>query len=97
MATAQVVYDFLVEYINKNGGVSRNWYAGIATDVEQRLFSDHNVDKQYGKWAHHTTDTENEARTVEKALLDLGCDGGSGGGDRPKTVYVYWKTPNTRE
>lgn len=61
------------------------------------VFSDHGVDKNQGQWAHHTTDTEDEARVVEKALFDLGCDGGTGGGDRPKTVYVYWKTVNTRE
>ena len=29
-----------------------------------------------------------DARTVEKDLCELGCDGGPGGGDKT-TVYVY--------
>jgi hypothetical protein len=96
MAKAQEVYDFLIKYMDNYGGASNNWYAGITSDVEQRLFSEHGVSRQ-GRWAHHTADSEKGARNVEEALLKIGCDGGTGGGLNPCTVYVYWKTSNTVE
>ena len=37
--------------VQNNGGVYSNWYVGIASDIEQRLFGDHNVDKEKGQWA----------------------------------------------
>ena len=96
MASSNDVYAYLVAYIDKTGGAYSNWYAGIATDVKQRLFTEHNV-SQSGRWAYITADTVDAARSVEKSLLQLGCDGGTGGGDSPKTVYVYLKSNETRE
>ncbi len=96
MNTPQGVYDFLLQYINSHGGPWNNWYVGIATNPEQRLFGDHNVQRT-GAWAYDYTETEEGARAVEKALLTLGLDGGIGGGITPKAVYVYKKSLITRE
>jgi len=48
-------------------------------------------------WFIHRPCASNEAaRNVEKALLDLGCDGGTGGGgDDAIYVYAYLKTSVT--
>ena len=91
------VLTFLTNYTNKNEQPSlRNWYVGIASNVEARLFSDHNVDKQNGLWAHSTADSDSIARAVDADLLAEGLDGGAGGGDdTTKTVYVYVKTSST--
>ncbi len=88
---------FLTDYINKNEQPSlRNWYVGIASDVNVRLFGDHNVNEQSGIWAHSPTDTAKIARAVETELLAEGLDGGTGGGDdTTKTAYVYVKTGST--
>ncbi|MCH8944602.1 MAG: hypothetical protein IH910_07415 [Proteobacteria bacterium] len=91
------VSTFLTNYINKNEQPSlKNWYVGIASDVKDRLFSDHNVTKDGGLWAHSPADTAAIARAVEAELLAEGLDGGKGGGDdTTKSVYVYVKTSST--
>lgn len=43
--------------------------------------------KTTGSYIGHATSSE-AARNVEKAFLDNGCDGGTGGGD-DDAVYVY--------
>ena len=74
---------------------NEQWYVGIASDVEARLFSDHNVYRNE-PWATSEADTEEIARSVEKHFLDAGCDGGPGGGDSgTKIVYVYLKSSRT--
>ena len=91
------VLTFLTNYINKREQPSlKDWYVGIASDVKDRLFNDHNVDKDNGLWAHSTADSSSIARAVESALLADGVDGGKGGGDdSTTTVYVYVKTSGT--
>ena len=85
---AQTAYDKIVAHINKQGGSYSSWYAGITSDWEGRLFGDHQVPrKDYWRTVHQCF-TDTDARYVERALLNLGCDGGSGGGDL-STVYVY--------
>jgi len=71
------------------------WYIGITSDPDQRLFTDHKV--QYdGEWIYAPTDSNGEARLVEKYFLGLGFDGGTGGGDyTSKIVYLYKKTSLT--
>ena len=94
---AQSLYNFLMAHITKCGGLVSEWYAGIATSPEDRLFSDHNVDKANGQWAYEKATNEEEARSAEKMLLFAGCDGGDGGGITPTYVYVYRKTGSTRQ
>ena len=86
--TAKEVFDGIVAHINKQGGAYSSWYCGIASNWVSRLFEDHQVPKEGHPYiARHCYDNES-ARNVEKALVELGCDGGAGGGD-DTTIYVY--------
>ena len=96
MASEAEIKAEMKAYIDKRGGPYSSWYAGIAADPKDRLFSDHGVDKDNGAWIFRTSSTADEARRVEEYLIALGCDGGGGGGDAAtKAIYAYKKTPNT--
>lgn len=84
--TAQQLYDDIVKYVGVDN--LANWYVGIASDIEQRLFGDHAVHKVNHMWIHGRTLSAEHARSVETALIKLGFDGGTGGGDST-TVHVY--------
>jgi len=90
--TAQQAYDGIVAHINKQiqggGGKYSDWYCGVASNWEERLFKGHNVPQgEYWRTVRRCY-THTDARSVEANLLQLGCDGGKGGGDET-TVYVY--------
>ena len=73
-------------------------YIGITSDVNRRLFGFHNVDEEHNLWIHCPADNIRTARMVEKYFLDLGMQGGDGGGnDNSTTVYCYEVTKYTRE
>lgn len=91
MMTQKLIAD-ISNYIGSNYG---SWYIGITSDPRKRLFTDHKVDEK-GSWIYGEVDTNDLARSVEQYFLDLGCDGGPGGGDyTSKIVYAYLKTYNT--
>jgi hypothetical protein len=95
--TAHQVYEGIKGYMDKQGKPYPAWYAGIASDAKTRLFVGHNVSEANGKWAYDQCSTNQDARDAEAALLNLGCEGGSGGGDQSSTyVYAYFKTPGTK-
>lgn len=97
MYNLKIVNDILV-YVDECGWGKYGWYVGIATDIEKRLFSDHNVNKESEPWIYKLTNSENEARETEKELLArLSFKGGPGGGDKPLYVYAYKITPDTKE
>ncbi|MBU0707908.1 hypothetical protein KKG41_06065 [Patescibacteria group bacterium] len=82
------------KHANDEGSGYPNWYCGIATDPIQRLFSEHNVPKGEGQawWIKGNAGSEQNARDTEDYLLQLGFDGGAGGGDYASThVYAYKK------
>ena len=84
------------DYVSTCGGSFSFWYIGITEDPEDRLFNEHNVSKKNDNWIYRTTSSSAIARNIEKYFLDLGMDGGSGGGDYlSKTVYCYKKTYST--
>jgi len=85
--SAQQVYDEIVAFIKKQGRAYKDWYCGIASDPKERLFTEHNVPKENG-WIYRQCNNDTDARKVEKALIELGCDGAPGGGDET-SVYVY--------
>ncbi len=73
-----------------------DWYVGIASDIQQRLFGDHNVHRQNHVWIHGQAVNADHARSAERMLLNTGYDGGGGGGDHATTyVYAFRKDPGT--
>lgn len=83
-------------HISKQGGHRSSWYVGIAADIEQRLHGDHGVPKKDHWFIWREAFSDDDARSIEKELLEWGCDGGSGGGDRnTRFVYAYLKTSDT--
>lgn len=94
----EVIIRKIKEYIDMAGGDYSNWYVGIATDPQKRLYEDHNVDRN-GLCTWEEAEDSNIAREIEKYLIEiLGTDGGISGGDNTtKFVYTYKKTTTTRE
>ena len=93
MATEQSIIKDIEAYVIKAGGLYPNWYVGISGDARERL-------KQYRTGDYNctcrTAESADSARRIEKHFLDLGMDGGNGGGDdTSKMVYAYKKSSNT--
>lgn len=85
-------------YIKAYGGVCADWYVGVASDPESRLFDDHGVSRE-GFWIYRECENSDVAREIEEYFINVvGTDGGSGGGDNTtKYVYAYKKTISTNE
>ncbi|WP_152003936.1 hypothetical protein [Desulfoluna spongiiphila] len=95
--TAQTAYDEILAHIKSQGGAFSKWYCGITQSVRDRLHGDHNVPEKDHWFIYRECHSDKDARAVEKTFLDLGCDGGSGGGDSDATyVYAYLKTSITK-
>lgn len=78
------------------GVAYKNCYVGITSDVQGRLFGDHNVSKADRHRIYRTASSNSVARDIEQHFLDAGMDGGRGGGDTTsKIVYAYKKTSRT--
>jgi hypothetical protein len=86
------------DHLESRGGPYSAWYCGIAADPRDRLFNDHNVSEEDGKWIYRNCGSDMAARVVEAHFLELGCQGGDGGGSRSTTsVYAYRVTATTVE
>jgi hypothetical protein len=93
--SAQQVYDEIKSFIDSHNNYP-TWCSGIASNPRERLFQDHNVSEKSDYWIYRQCQSEQSARNVEEALLKLGCDGGTGGGDESTVyVYAYRKSTNT--
>jgi len=91
--TAQEILDEIITLIQKEGGIYKTWYAGITSDIEEKLHGDHHVPKEDHWFIACKTSSNREARAIEEALLELGIDGGTNGGDTTSDfVYCYKKT-----
>lgn len=87
-------------HADKDGSGYNNWYCGIAADPDSRLFDEHNVPREKGKawWIKENAGNEQDARDTEEYLLNIGFDGGSGGGDYSTIhVYAYKKIPRVTQ
>ena len=87
--TSSVIVQEILEYINGcSGKYYSDYYTGISKDPEDRLFNEHNVDKQTGCWIYRKAIDIDNARDAEKKLLEKGMKGGEGGGD-DSSIYAY--------
>ena len=86
---SQGAFNDIYKYIREQGGNLSNWYCGITSDWEDRLFTEHKIPQGEDYWfIVRQCHNENDARGVKGAFIDLGCDGYRGGGDT-ESVYIY--------
>ena len=98
MATVQELIDEFTQYFRSRGGAYSGWYIGITAHPRRRLFDDHNVSEDSGKWKYRDAGTHGKARSVEEHFVNRGMSGGQGGGGSATTyVYTYKKTRSTQE
>lgn len=81
---------------NENTKFSQ-YYFGITDDINRRLFTEHNVDKEHDYWIYRTANSKACAQEIEEYFLGLGMDGDTGGGnDNTTKVYCYKKNAHTK-
>jgi hypothetical protein len=85
-------------YIRHSGIARDRWYVGVTSDIEGRLFGYHKVTRPHGWWIFRKCLNASEARDLEAAYHQAGCQGASGGGDNDCVyIYAYVITPSTVE
>ena len=92
-----VAFAEMCEYINEIGGNHHLWYVGVTSDLMQRLCDEHSVPREGHPCISRRCFENSDARLVEQGLLNIGCDGGGGGGDKSSVfVYAYRKGATTK-
>ena len=95
---AQIVSEINSYIIQCGSRYYREWYVGITSDIEQRLFGDHNVSRQNDTWIWRKASSDDESREAEETMINKGCKGGGGGGDETSVfVYAYKISSTTKE
>jgi hypothetical protein len=85
-------------YMVQSGVRNPGWYVGITSDVQERLFGHHRVDRTKNWWIYRRCANASEARDLEAAYHRAGCKGSGGGGDAGCVhIYAYVITPTTVE
>lgn len=75
-----------------------DFYIGITNDVNRRLFTEHNVDKDNAWWIYMNAIDKATAQAVEEYYLNKGMKGDTGGGADDSTyVYCYQISSSTKE
>lgn len=91
--TKQTIIDAIQKFAENSGKMYyREFYIGITSDINERLFKEHKVDENSSAYIYKCADTEEIARDVEKHFLDKGMKGDIGGGtgnNDVKWVYCY--------
>jgi hypothetical protein len=65
-ATSTIITE-INAYMGNFSNANSDWYVGVTSDVEGRLFGYHNVSKQNGAWIYRYASNSDEAREIEAA------------------------------
>lgn len=85
-------------HMKQSGITNANWYVGISSDIDERLFGFHQVPRKDHWYIYRRASNDSNARDVESAYHRAGCKGAGGGGDRTAVfVYAYVISANTVE
>ena len=83
-------------FFEQSGHPPVDWYVGIASDAERKLFNDHKVSRHLDSWIYRIADNSEIARSVQKDYLNLGCCGPMYPEDsKGIMVYAYLRSANT--
>lgn len=93
----QEIIDEITTHIQRCGGNYSTWYVGVSKDVHDRLFNNHKVREKQDAWIYRKASSSQSARDIEEYFVNLGTDGGGGGGDvSSDMIYAYMKNAYTK-
>ena len=73
----------------------KDWYIGITSDIQERLFSQHKIDPA-GMYIMFDAGDEETAIDIKNYFIQLGSKGTTGDSDSSSTiVYAYLMTEET--
>ena len=95
----QTIIDEIRGHLAKSGKrYYSDFYIGITSDVEQRMFKEHNVPKNNAWWIYRTAKNHDIAQKFEKHFLNHGMRGDNKGENTTgNIVYCYAVSPTTTE
>lgn len=94
----EIISDFDAHLQKSNKKYYSDFYIGITNDVQRRLFTEHNVDKDNAWWIYREAIDKKTAQLVEEHYLNEGMEGDTGGGTNDSTyVYCYEIMSTTKE
>jgi len=83
-------------FIEEHACAPHQWYVGLASDAEEKLFQHHKVNRHANSWIYRMADSPETARSVHEKFLRLGCDGEQHANELNATdVYIYLKSHKT--
>jgi hypothetical protein len=84
----QTIFQQIDAHMQKSGYSNSQWYVGITSDIDERLFGYHQVPKKDHWYIWKRAFNDGDAREIESAYHRAGCQGSGGGGDTG-AVFVY--------
>ena len=84
----QIIADIDAHLQKSSAKHYKDFYVGITKDIDDRLFDFHQVPQKDHWYIYQKATDDDESRAVETHFLDIGMDGGDGGGDE-ESVFVY--------
>jgi hypothetical protein len=89
--------DHILRYTASKGGGKGNWYVGVSKDPQKMLFKKHGVDKSRDLWFFdYSVDVTEASRVIDRLLMD-GFDGEAPHTPDGTGIYIYQKSPHTKE
>ena len=90
--TEEEIIEAIENHIESQGDDFSEWYVGITSDPDTRLFDQHDVlKKNSDDWIVCVAKNSNIARKAEEHFTkwDITDGGGGGGNSRSRFVYAY--------
>ena len=68
-----------------------NWYIGIANNVRQKLFIEHNVSEQNDKWIYTTLESNDSAKEIKRHFVNIGLQSEDSNDELGNIIFAYQK------
>ena len=98
MESKQIVKHILLKKEERNCSVIQDYFVGVTSNPEKRLFYEHNISKDEGFYTYFEASSELEAKNAFNKLLEEDMNGFPLNGHIPgKYVYCYFIEGPSRE
>jgi len=85
------VINAIRRHMDRFGSNPNTWYVGIAENIRKKLFEDHQVSEQNGKWIYRALESNADAMEIKKHLVALGLKGDNNDDENGNIIFAFEK------
>lgn len=90
-AANEAIIKGIQDNLKLNINEAKEWYVGLASNIRKKLFEEHKISEENGRWIYQTLANKEIAKEIKQHFVSLGLKSEDSNDDQSGNIIFIYK------